>query len=65
MTPMDRAKELVDDLCNDPEVWATHGMPGETKLAIIEVKIAQAITAALISDRWAAAAAGWYVKPRG
>jgi hypothetical protein len=29
MTPGQRAKQLVDQLCNDPEVWLTHGMPGE------------------------------------
>lgn len=49
MTPMQRAEELIDKLCNDPEMWATHGMPGVEKLDRLQMEIAEAITAAVIA----------------
>ena len=39
------AARLVDELCTDPEVWATHGMPPEEKLDILQKRIAAALVA--------------------
>ena len=44
--PSERAKKVIDELCNDPKVWLTHGLPRFDKLEIIERKIAEAIEAA-------------------
>lgn len=46
-TPEDRARAAVEQLCDDPQVWATHGLPTEAKMARIEQTIAEAIRAAL------------------
>lgn len=34
------ARRIVDGLCEDPEIWLTHGIPGDEKLALVEDRIA-------------------------
>jgi hypothetical protein len=46
-----RAGFVVEDLCNDPDVWLTHGCPGEDKLDRIGKRIAQEILKSL-KDSW-------------
>lgn len=41
------AEQIIDSMCNDPNMWATHGMPPEHKLKRLETEI----TAALMSYR--------------
>ncbi len=41
-----QAREIINRLCVDPEMWGTHGMPNETKLARLESEIAEAIATA-------------------
>jgi len=48
MSPMERAEDIINRCCDDPEMWATHGMPGELKLRKLTVMIAEAITAAQV-----------------
>ena len=31
-----KAQQIVSNLCNRPDVWATHGCPSENKLRILE-----------------------------
>lgn len=45
MTPNERARKVINELCNDPKVWLTHGLPRFDKLEIIERKITEAIEA--------------------
>lgn len=48
-----RAQDVFDDLCADPEVWATHGMPGEHKEALIVARIEKrAARHRLLQPRW-------------
>ncbi len=43
-TPDERAAwKVVDDLLEDPQVWATHGAPGIVKLDRIVARIERAI----------------------
>lgn len=44
MTAQQAADKLIETLVNDPRVWATHGMPNETKMAIIRDKIEEAMS---------------------
>ncbi len=45
-TAQERAQSVIDELCASPFVWATHELPGETKLGIIKDAIERAITEA-------------------
>lgn len=65
------AKRLVDAWCADPEIWATHGLPGEAKLARIEHDIAEALASVIGAATAHARMAGYsrglsdaYRKPR-
>ena len=31
-----KARDVIDRLCRDPQMWATHGMPGDGKLQRLE-----------------------------
>lgn len=42
---VEAARTVIEKLCADPEMWATHGCPSEHKLAILEREIAAAILA--------------------
>jgi Cft2 family RNA processing exonuclease len=44
MTAGQYADKVIEELCADPRVWATHGMPNETKMAIIRDMIEEAIS---------------------
>lgn len=41
------SQDAFDALCRDPEVWATHGMPNESKEKAIVSRFAAAIRIAL------------------
>lgn len=49
ISPFERADRIIEECCDDPEMWATHGRPGEIKLGILRRKIAEAITAAQVA----------------
>lgn len=36
-----RARQMIERLCEDPEMWGTHGQPGEAKLNRLEMEIAK------------------------
>ena len=42
-TPEQLAQSVIELLCDDPDVWLTHGMPSEGKLHRIEARIVEAI----------------------
>lgn len=42
------AWKIIDDLCSDPGVWATHGIPGDAKLERIAKRIAATIAPLLV-----------------
>ena len=50
MKPNERARKVIDELCNDPDVWLNYGHPSLNKLEIIERKIAEAIEAAMVAN---------------
>lgn len=37
------ARSVIELLCDDPNVWLTHGMPGESKINRIKQRILQAL----------------------
>ena len=43
-TPEQLAQSVIELLCDDPEVWLTHGMPSDGKLQRIEARIVEAIS---------------------
>lgn len=45
LSPMDRAEKIIDQCCNDPAMWLTHGCPPYGKLVILKRMIAEAIMA--------------------
>lgn len=54
MTPEERAAAWFERMAQDSEVWATHGLPTETKAARLSAAVADAIRAAVAEER-----AGW------
>ncbi len=43
------AEEMVEGFCGNPQIWATHGCPGETKLNLIKSEIFLALVNAFRS----------------
>jgi hypothetical protein len=50
LTPTEIADQVVRDLCADPDVWATHGLPSEAKMAKIRDRISRAIGGSRIDN---------------
>lgn len=46
-SPETLAKSVVTLLCDDPNMWLTHGVPSEEKLALLERRVVEAIRFAL------------------
>lgn len=51
MTPEERAQQWLLAMLNDPDVWATHGVPPERKQAILTKDVAANIRAAVAAER--------------